>query len=352
MAITAKDWKQSKYPYIKIHKKDKDKYLFDIRLNGKRHRKQYKSDSSKDIYTIFLEWSDKVGTKTTDDAVTVKDYFELSQRLSERSKSTKRYYEQYLNLYLTSISSFKIQDVKSSHIDAINLKTAHLSRRSRKTVFEILIPIFRIAIDDGIIDKTPIKQRQIVKRKPLEEMRIVTDAVSKYKLLHKAIHETYEDDAKIRAIFLFGFYGRRKGEVLGLKWSDINMLNGTYIVQGSMSKVSADMTFVLADDLKEALTEIMSSTSPYVFKSKFSDEPISNIDWHIKKIRDRTFPEFTFHLMRNIAVSALSASGANALDLSSMLGHLDSNTLKKYLSLQREGASKKTNSISEQLLFG
>ena len=354
MAINSKDFKKTKYPHIKQNKKDKTLFLFDIVADSKRYRKQYRHNGSQDIYTLFLEWSSKVGIKTTEDAVTVEDYFHLSQRLSERSNSSKSKYESYFILYVSQIASIKVSDVKSQHIDKLNLATKHLKPSYRKKMYEILIPAFNLAIDDGLIDKSPIKKRQVVKRKQMEEMRVVTDAITKYKLLHKAIHTVFKYEPRIRALFLFGFSGRRKTETLNLKWSDINLANGEYVVRGSISKISADMTFVMADDLKEALTMCMSLSDVYVFQSPRVTEPkpISDIKDHVKKIRDVTFEEFTFHLMRNISVSALAASGADSLDLSSMLGHLDNNTLKKYLSLQREGASRKTNSISSQLLFG
>jgi site-specific recombinase XerD len=54
--------------------------------------------------------------------------------------------------------------------------------------------------------------------------------------------------------------------------------------------------------------------------------------------------------MRNISVYALASAGADSLQLSAMLGHLDSTTLKKYLSLQREDASKVVNDLSSRLL--
>ena len=354
MSINTKDWKKSKYPSIKIHKKDKQLYLFDYTNDiKKRFRKQYKNSDGSDVYKIFLEWKSKVGVETTEDAITVNDYFELSQKFGDRNSKTKLIYEQFLDRYIACIKDMKIQDVKSRHIDDINQKTKHLSRRSRKRVTEILTPLFKIAIDDGLIDRSPIRHRQIIKRKPLEEKRVVTDAINKYKSLHKSIHKVFKDEPRIRALFLFGFSGRRKTETLQLKWSDINLANGSYVVRGAISKVSADMTFVMTADLKEALMQCMSLSDVYIFKSKFSDRPINNIDWHVMKIReDSGIKEFTFHLMRNISVSALAASGADALDLSSMLGHLDSGTLKKYLSLQREVASKKTNDISSQLLFG
>ena len=202
MSINIKDWKKSKYPHIKINKKDKLLYLFDVRIDGKRYRKQYRNTTGSDVYVLFLEWKSKLGIKTTDGAETVLDYFNLSQKLSERNPTTKLKYDKYFALYITPISSMKIQDVKSSHIDSLNNSTKHLKPSYRKKMFEILIPMFSIAIDDLVINVSPIKKRQVVKRKQMQEMRVVTNAVEKYKNLHKAIHEVFKNEPRGHEVIL------------------------------------------------------------------------------------------------------------------------------------------------------
>ena len=347
MAILTKEWKTTKFSSIKQNKQDKSLYLFDYTVNDKRHRKQVRP--IQDVYAEFLEWKEKLVLPKIDTSATIAQYFEKSQLVSERNDTTKLAYTRYYNNYITPISKMKVVDVRSSHITQLTLQTKHLSRSYRKKLFEILIPLFNLAVDDGLIAKSPIKQKQIVVRKAHEEMKVVTNAVRKYKLVHQAIHQVFHDNPRLRALFLFGFYGRRKTETLQLKWSDIS--GSTYTVRGSISKVSADMSFVMPDDLKEAIGQCMSLKSTYIFENPRTGQPISEVREHVKKIRDATgINEFTFHYMRNLAVSALSATGADSMHLSSMLGHLDSNTLKKYLSMQREEASQVTNDLSAQLL--
>ena len=347
MAISTKDWRKTKFPSIKQHKRDKSLYLFDYTMNGKRHRKQVRP--TQDIYVEFLEWKEKLVLPKIDVTATVAEYFEKSQLVSERNDTTKLAYTRYYNNYISPIAKMRVVDVRSSHITQLTLQTKHLSRSYRKKLFEIFIPLFNLAVDDGLLTKSPIKQKQVVIRKAHEEMKVVTDAVRKYKLVHNVIYQVFSNNPRLRALFLFGFYGRRKTETLQLKWSDIS--GSTYTVRGSISKVSADMTFVMPDDLKEAVGQCMSLQSTYVFENPRTGKPITEIREHVKKIRDATgIQEYTFHYMRNLAVSALAATGADAMHLSSMLGHLDSNTLKKYLSMQREDASQVTNNLSKSIL--
>ena len=76
------------------------------------------------------------------------------------------------------------------------------------------------------------------------------------------------------------------------------------------------------------------------------DFPSLTLTKALKGIMD----EFTFHWMRNLSVSALSAMGVEITHLSGMLGHTDGSTIRKYLSLQREASTTVTNKASAKLL--
>jgi site-specific recombinase XerD len=103
--------------------------------------------------------------------------------------------------------------------------------------------------------------------------------------------------------------------------------------------------FTLPNDIAEALSHFRDSTGD-VFT-------IKSVNTQYKKIRELTgVEEFTFHWMRNLAVSALSSMGIESTHLSAMLGHTDAGTLRRYLSLQREQSTSATLQASQILLGG
>ncbi len=228
-------------------------------------------------------------------------------------------------------------------LDRFNDTISHLATRTQKMAYELLLPIFKTAIREGVISISPIEEDHVPVRNSSEEKKIVTNAVTKYKAVHKAIHKVYKDNPHHRAIFLFGFNGRRRNEVLNLQWEDIDFDNDSYIIRAESSKVNIDMSFELPDEVRDALLEFR-GTKGRVFS-------VSNITQRYGDIRKECkIPEFTFHWMRNLAVSALSAHGVDITHLSAMLGHTDSETIKKYLSLQREDSTAVTNEASKRLL--
>jgi len=103
------------------------------------------------------------------------------------------------------------------------------------------------------------------------------------------------------------------------------------------------MIYTLPADVREALLTFKDNTGD-IFK-------IREVIRHYKSIRIISgINEFTYHWMRNLSVSALSATGVPTVELSAMLGHSDINTLNKYLSLQRTTATANTATASQRLL--
>ncbi|MEA2092065.1 MAG: hypothetical protein U9O83_06840 [Campylobacterota bacterium] len=51
-----------------------------------------------------------------------------------------------------------------------------------------------MAAEDDLIVKSPIKKSHIPVRKQLEEKKVITDAVNKYKKIHETIHQLFGSD--------------------------------------------------------------------------------------------------------------------------------------------------------------
>ena len=361
MAISLKDYIATKHKGLFIHKQDINKFLFSFRLNGKNTRKVFhanpahgKADKLKTAYAELEKLKsvkDRVNKSGGNLNATIDEYFDKLQVMTDRNEDTKKAYELYYKKYIQPvIGTMKIADVAPTHITAIMTSVKNLSNSSRQKAIAILVPIFKLAIDEELIQFSPIKSIHRVKRKQIEEKKIVTGAETKYRKVHDAINTVFADNHKIRALFLFGFNGRRKTEALQLKWSDIDFTNNNYTIRGENSKINTDMTFKLPMEVKEALLQC-EHFSDYIFASnRDPSRPISEIREHITKIKAVTYPEYNFHWMRNLAVSALSSMGVEAIHLSAMLGHTDTNTVKQYLSLQRETSSAHVLDASKRLL--
>ncbi len=357
MAIDLKAYTTTKHKGIKVNK-DHSVYLLEFKIDGKRYRRLFKGNSNHgkadNLKVAFIKREEHIAevknqhpdTQVLSDK-TVDDYFAtflIRGKNGVRNDNVNKWLENYYKLHIQPrVGSMKVSAVQPVHINTIMDNLVHLSLRSQKTAYEILNPMFRRAVSDGAIKVSPVTQEHKVARSQKSEKRKVTDAVRKYKTVHAAIMKVYAQNPHHRALFLFGFEGRRKTETLLLRWQDIDLQNHTYTIIKEHNKVNEDMKYSMSNELVEALEEF-NDTSGNVF----------NITWiadATKKIRiESKIPEFTFHWMRNLAVSALSTTGMNLVDLSAMLGHTSPDTLRQYLDIQREESSKKAVKQSEELL--
>ena len=360
------NYKGNEIPNLKIHKDNDSKFIMEFRVNHKRYRKTFTVDGNTkgrnielarrvlDQYITELSQAANKSSSASPHMI-VNDYFDrlIEIKRNNWSEPHKDKLKGYFNKYIKPIIGDKeISEVKPSDLTTIGANVSHLSKRSQKRLTEVLHPLFELAIEDESIQASPIKKNHRVTRKMVEEKRVISNAVDKYKKVYKSILSVYENNPTMRAIFLFGFYGRRRNEVLSLTWDNVDLKNKTFIIPREQSKVGIDLEFTLSDDIKVALEEIAKYTGKegLVFKSPRGGQ-YSDIREHIYSIRTATgIEEFGYHWMRNLAVSALSSQGVDAIHLSALLGHTDTNTVKQYLSLQRKESSGMMQEVSKNLL--
>ncbi len=352
MAINTKDYSPTRHPGISIHKNKTD-YLLNINIDGKRYRRVFKAnpihplaDRLKTAYAARELLHEEILHKnsiTADADATINDYWVNIKKLSTWDKRTIKVYDYFYMKHMVKISKLKVRSVKPVHLTGLNASMSELKTSTKSKAYEILRKIFDQAIEDEVISSSPIKRSHIPKRSSAEEKKVIIGAEDKYRRVYEAINSLFKDNPHHRAAFLFGFHGRRLQEVLKLEWTDIDFETMTYIIRSEHSKVKTDMSFTLPADVAAALYEFR-TTKGGVFN-------VSRLDRHYKHIRSYTgIPEYSFHWMRNLSVSALAAMGADITHLSAMLGHTDGSTIKKYLSLQRETSTKKMEDLSKKLL--
>lgn len=363
--IDTKRYSATKIPGIKANK-DRTEILLDFKLNKKRYRKTLRyskthgtaGDRLKLAQKALQDYKDEISHSATLGDVakmTVDDYFKRVDAVSKRGEEYRRklalYYERHIK---DAVGALLIKDVTPAHITALmtDLKAKGLAPSTRKKALECLVPVFKMALDEEVIGKSPIKKMHLIKRDSKKEKKVILKAEEKYRKVYRQIFLTLHHNPKIRALVLLCFHGRRKTEAARLKWEDVDLEGRTYVVRAANSKVGQDMTFTLPDDVARIL-ESLERVSEYIFWSEHNpSKPVDDIRHHVYKLRDDTgIPELTLHWMRNLAVSALSSMGVSALELSTMLGHTDPNTLRQYLTMQREVTTRKINEISQNKLL-
>lgn len=253
----------------------------------------------------------------------------------------------HYNNYIASVlGRKKVQSIKQMHIRECIKKQEELGLKPRtvKTTLEVLNPVFKEAIANRLINFNPCDGISI---KIPRSKKIVVGASEQLLEIFNTIQKVFKDDPFYQSLYFFALQGRRKSEILNLKWENIDFDKGTYLIEDT--KNGEHQMFMLPEYIAHLL-QVFQKPAGYVYESRINEGvPISNIEKQTKKIK-KEIPNFTLHYMRNVVVSAMAEQGVSATLMSGALGHNNTNTLSKYLSLNYGKGSSEANRVIEKII--
>ena len=281
------------------------------------------------------------------DNITLDDYMQkfFDQKTdNEYYKKRKSHYNRYVSPYC---GKNKVVDLRQGHFrDSIKKQEdLGLAPRTVKQTLEVLSPAFKEAIADRLISFNPLDG---IKIKLPPTKKIVTSASEKLTKIYKAIYEEFDDDPFYLTLFLFALQGRRKGEIITLKWEDINIKDNYYVLR--KTKNNEEQKIFLPDIIKNSLEEIP-KMSEWVFTSRVTGLHVVDIRKAVDKLKIRLSDDkFGIHYLRNVIVSAMAEQGFDSIHLSGALGHNDPNTIKKYLTMNYLKSSEMASGVIDGIV--
>jgi integrase len=353
MAIKHSEFKDIGLKNIKQHKKDKLKFLLDFTYQGKRYKKvitlnhrpnwtlkEYKKEAQRLLSEFQMDI--KAGYKQNED-MKIDELFELFMQNNPTSESwDKKRKEIYKRYVKAEIGSKRLKDIKPLHIGKIisKMRDKGLSANTQNKVLVILRPMFEFAIHNKLIKENPAKDIHI---KQKDTKKIVINAQEKLKKIYQGIMELYADDPYYRAFFLFALSGRRKSEILQLRWENIDLKNNYYWIADA--KPNENQRYDLPPLIREALLELGRKNRGWVFFSfKNPAEHLKKPDRQVDRLKKHlNMPEFSLHYCRHILASALIEKGVPTSIVSGVLGHKNATTINKYVSINYHTSTAKAN---------
>ena len=336
------------YESVKIDKLKGRKYLARFRFENKIYNKILGYSKKNGTITLSPKEAGKLleayktdleAGYTSTDKITLDKlfdfYFETLDTSKQWTHKKKYIYEHYIK---KSLGKKRIENIREMDIQGIlnKLTKQGLSPRTRKSVMEVLNPLFRFAVINKYLRDNPTMGITV---KVPSQKKIVTNATELFKQVYAGINAYYHDNPYYRALFLFGFTGRRKGEILNLKWENIDFVHNYYWIEDT--KTDDQQKYQLPPYLIEPLQKIKDDRKGLVFKSPITGKKIINIDRQMRQLKKfLEINNLSMHYMRNILVSALAEQQVEAITLSGILGHKDPNTINKYLSINHYKSSQ------------
>ena len=289
------------------------------------------------------------------------EYMKISFKMNEgtRSLNTQNDYAISYKKHISPIlghkllNKIKVSDIKQWQSNLLKVVSPRRVRNIRATLSTIL----KDAMADEIIEKNPLSLVKTVKVKKTE---ITPFTMNDMKLILE------NSQGQDRNFFALAFMtGMRSGEMVGLKWSDIDFLkfeikilrSRKMGVDGNTKTLSSNRVIDILDSLVQYLKDqyiLTGKRSSYVFLNKFN-EPL----YDIKRIRENGWKKTlkackleyrTIYQTRHSFATMMLENGEDILWLSNMLGHTDSSmTLSKYTHYIKKKDKKRGQFLNKEL---
>ncbi len=260
----------------------------------------------------------------------------------------------------------------------INQKTKEkepLTVRSVRSYKSILYAVFNQALIDGLIKTNPVLGVSVHGKKNQdysEEMLFLTEEEIGNLLHFISLHYP----RLLEIAFMGAYYGLRRSEILGLKWSAIDFEKKTVTINHTVVRVktisasdttkthSSKRVLNLFDTAEKCLLQVhkeqeenktfflgdYKNTDSYIFT--WEDGTLYNPNYitklFCKATKEFGRPEITLHNLRHSCASMLINRGWDLKKLQYWLGHTDTQTtLNIYAHFNRQRLNTSENDLSE-----
>lgn len=214
--------------------------------NGKMKTKQFTAKTKKEVTDKLNRYKAEklLGTVPSDDKITLSEWFHswlFDYRITDlKPKSFEKYEGIYRNYIKDSyIGNIKLKDLRTTHLQRYYNELQSEHNKPASTIRNLntrLKPCLDAAEKQDYIQKNYCKLVTLPKNNNTKDINILTKEEQK-----KFID--YIKGHKLEVFFLVALgTGLRLGELLGLKWSDINFDTGIVTVSRSLSRSKNQIT--------------------------------------------------------------------------------------------------------------
>lgn len=355
-------------------------YRIDVaKKDGKRHQiERYGGKTYQEALHQMrkvIEKYESTGKVTSNDKTSVNDYFEFWYRnYAEKhlSTNTQNNYRNIIDKYiLPSLGGFEMKkvtpEVLQKFIDDIAESTNYKKDGTRlaKHTVEIILSVIKEAFKQAVhpwqvISNSPALYVTLPKyrigKKTKQDLKIIT--IKQFKQMQKLFPEGHPFYVPMMIAF---FTGMRRGEVCGLEWKNIDLINDSIAVHQQMlqygkhdvrigkPKTSAGYrTVEIGQELVDVLIKEKSRQSKnrlkygkYYYDSDFvctndNGKPVTpnQIKYFSSLVQNELGFPFNFHSLRHTHATMLLEAGAKPKEVQVRLGHSKiATTLDTYVHL-------------------
>lgn len=300
---------------------------------------------------------------------------EISMHNYETYKGYLKHFQPVWDAEISKITTADLQAI-INNLAELNPNTQKPTSKSSLTRFKLIASmVFEFAIENRIIEFNPAKYIKIPKSAPKEERRALTKEEQQW-----VVNTPHR--CQLAAMIML-FAGLRKGELLALTWSDIDLVNGTIDINKSVeyyggkfnvkngAKTESGIRTIEIPEILINFLKAQEKKSLIVFPNR-NGGILSESSWkrcwndYLKTLNEKygnlpvtvsgkkkdifVIDRFTAHNLRHTYASILYEAGVDVLTAKEFLGHADvQTTLNIYTHLNKDKKKKETSKLNSFL---
>ncbi|MEN9846995.1 MAG: site specific recombinase [Pseudomonadota bacterium] len=229
-----------------------------------------------------------------------------------------------------------------------------LTNRTLNSYLETFSACLSHAVAEELLDENPVLK---IRRRPLDNARERVLSSDELRRLLDAASQSSNRYLKT-AILMSLSTGGRRGEVMGLTWSDVSLETGE--VRFRLTKSGKRRVVVLGSSALQALREhskLRSLTSPLIFPPlKVRRMGTKHVPWEDLKApfyracKQAGISDFRWHDLRHSAASFLIMSGATIEEAMKVLGHQSAAMSWRYAHLDTRRNAELASRVDDNFL--
>jgi integrase len=241
----------------------------------------------------------------------------------------------------------KVEEVQFEDIDALHRKiTALGSPYAANRCMAVVSKMFNLAVRWRMAESNPsrgVERNPEVKRKRYlsgEELTRLTAALA-----------AHPDQTMANIFRLLLLTGARRGEVLTMRWGDIDMTTGIWSKPGATTKQKTDHVVPLNAPARELLSEIRETANrrvlgEFVFPGAGDSGHVVSIKRAWKTLcKAADITALRIHDLRHSYAAILASGGASLPLIGALLGHTQPSTTARYAHLFDDRLRRATESV-------
>ena len=250
-----------------------------------------------------------------------------------------------LEFWVKHIGIKQVNNISSSDIyNTLDCLPDHLSNATYNRYKAAASVVFNYACRQYNLPSNPVG---LIPSKPEDNHRVrYLSSSERKRLLNACIEAPWP---KLYLLVLMAITtGARRGELLGLRWNDIDFERQTAYVQ--TTKNGQPKVLPLTDDVIKELTRFKQQDDSLIFNSEIKPDKALcfNKQWK-KALNEAEVDNFRFHDLRHTTASYLAQSGASLLEIADVLGHKQISVTKRYAHLCINHKAKLINNVMSNL---